>query len=121
MDLDKVLSADWRTKSGRQLVLDVLAKIKPISKYAADGGQIPLVKIERLVWTIVERYEVDVVWIFVSHDDAGMRYTVSVRSKQPGVTYKIVYGITLYEVMAKVAITMWDLIKRKIIKQKKVD
>ena len=118
MDIDKIVDADWRTASGREFVTDTLSKIKPLSKYAVDGKQIPLVKVERLIWAIVEKYKVDVVWVFVSHDDAGMRYTISIRGDQPGVTYKIVHGITLYEVFSKSAIIMWHLVKKKIAKER---
>ena len=71
-----------------------------------------------MIWAIVEKYKVDVVWVFVSHDDAGMRYTISIRGDQPGVTYKIVHGITLYEVFSKSAIIMWHLVKKKIAKER---
>lgn len=119
MTTDQLLQLDCRVAENRQTIQRALRKIKPFSKMDMDED-VPLVKIEKMLRLLLNKYQVDITWIFVSHDDENMRYTISLRDDggEGARLSQTVYGITLYEVMCKAAICTWSLAKRGILKER---
>lgn len=120
MTTDQLLQLDCRVDENRRTLQKALRKIKPFSK-VPDGKDVPLVKIEKMLRLMLNKYQVDVTWILVSHDDENMRYTISLRddSKQDLRLSQTVYGITLYEVMCKAVICTWSMVKKGVLKERR--
>lgn len=119
MTTDQLLQLDCRVAENCRTIQKALRKMKPFSKVDM-GEDVPLVKIEKMLRLMLSKYQVDITWIFVSHDDENMRYTISLRDDGgEGGLSQTVYGITLYEVMCKAAICIWSLAKRGILKERR--
>lgn len=119
MTTDQLLQLDCRVAENRRTIQKALRKMKPFSKVDM-GEDVPLVKIEKMLRLLLNKYQVDITWIFVSHDDENMRYTISLRddSGEGAHLSQTVYGITLYEVICKAVICIWSLAKRGILKER---
>lgn len=119
MTTDQLLQLDCRVAENRRTIQKALRKMRPFSKVAIDED-VPLVKIEKMLRLMLNKYQVDITWIFVSHDDENMRYTISLRDDggEGARPLQTVYGITLYEVMCKTAICIWSLVKKRILKER---
>lgn len=120
MTTDQLLQLDCRVDENHRTIQKALRKMKPFSKLAMDED-VPLVKIEKMLRLMLNKYRVDITWILVSHDDENMRYTISLRDDggEGARLSQTVYGITLYEVMCKAAICIWSLAKRGILKERR--
>lgn len=120
MTTDQLLQLDCRVDENRRTIQKALRKMKPFSKLTMDED-VPLVKIEKMLRLMLSKYQVDITWIFVSHDDENMRYTISLRDDggEGARLSQTVYGITLYEVMCKAVICIWSLAKRGILKERR--
>lgn len=119
MTTDQLLQLDCRVAENRRTIQKALRKMRPFSKVDM-GEDVPLVKIEKVLRLMLNKYQVDITWIFVSHDDENMRYTISLRDDGGEGTRPLqtIYGITLYEVMCKTAICIWSLVKKGILKER---
>lgn len=111
MKTKQILELDCRIQKNREAVQRALRCIKPLAK-CNPQCDVPLDKVEKLVRLMLNKYQAEIVWIFVSHDDENMLYTISLRGVSATEQYQPVYGITLYEVMCKCAIYMWSLVKQ---------
>lgn len=118
MTTDQLLQLDCRVDENRHTIQKALRKIKPFSN-VPETQDVPLPKVEKMLKLLMERYEVDVTWILVSHDDENMLYTISLRNGKASELYQAVYGITLYEVMCKCVICAWSMVKNGVLKKRR--
>lgn len=119
MTVKEYLNSDWREKSGKKKVYDALLKIKPLEKYS-NYKRVPLDKIEKFLFICQSKYDIQMSLIYVSGTarDEGFVYTGGISNKE-GKMLETVHGIELYEVVAKGAIRIWDMIKKGEVKKRK--
>lgn len=111
--IEHILNLDYSDPKGRQAIDKVLRRIKPFKKYSMDV-QIPLEKLEKLVYLLVNKYEITPQWINLTYD-ASIKclYSVSVKTTYNHVWLGRVYAMSIYELFVKLCIKLWAEIKSK--------
>lgn len=112
MTTDQILQLDCREEDNCRIIQKALKQIKPLSK---EVGILPLEKIEKLITVLSKRYNMRVrelvpdvwsnsgetIWMAVVIDDISLQ------------TSNLVFGLSVYEALAKTAICMYSL-KEKV-------
>lgn len=112
MTTDDLLNVDYR--ENKVIIQKALLKIKPLSKYSEEE-QIPLSAIEKLIHLMCKKYKV---WIRgisfdpTSNDDYDVLRCEIINENDLSLI-RYIYGICIYEIMAKSAILVWSEIKNK--------
>lgn len=115
MTTNQVINLDCREKENQEIIQKVLRQIKPLSRYS-DEEDIPFNAIEKAITVMCKKYTMRVhsltpdVW---SSDE----YTIWKAWLINDTNLKsidTVYGITLYEVFAKIAIRLYAEVKKGI-------
>lgn len=111
--IEHILNLDYSDPQGRQAIDKVLRRIKPFKKYPMDV-HIPLEKLEKLVYLLVNKYEITPQWINLTYD-ASIKclYSVSVKTTYDHVWLGRVYAMSIYELFVKLCIKLWEEIKSK--------
>ena len=113
MKTEQILSLDYRKEETKEIIQKVLRKIKPLSKYSEEYGDIPLEAIEKLIRVLFQKYEITPQWMSMSlHESAVNVYTIGVKTTTDHRWLGNVSGMCLYEVFAKLAIKMYSEIKQ---------
>lgn len=120
MKTNDILQLDYREEESKKIIQKVLKQIKPLSKYSDD--EIPLDAIEKAIKIMCTKYQVKIrnilqdVW---SNKKNGIwRCDIMI----DGTIYDslgVVYGITMYELLAKTAILIYSEIKKERLKVRK--
>lgn len=114
MTINEIVNLDCREDENNKIIQKYLKKIKPLSKYK-DIEDVPIYKIEKVIKVLSKKYSIrirdispdiwsneeEIIWIVTLIDDNNLHIC------------GIIYGISLYEVLAKTAVYMY-LIKNKI-------
>lgn len=109
----QVLQLDCRKKENEKIIQKVLRQIKPLSKYSEE--EVPFWAIEKAITVMSKKYNMRVrefsadVW--ANKDETIWRATVV---NETSLTSVMVYGISLYEVFAKVAILMYSNVRHGV-------
>lgn len=112
MTTNQVLQLDCRKEENVKIIQKVLRQIKPLSKYS-DEEEVPLWAIEKATTVMTKKYNMRIrefypdVWS--SKDNTIWRAIVT---DERDLTTICIYGISLYEVFAKVAIQMYSLVRK---------
>ena len=115
MTTKQIINLDYREKENQEIIQKVLRQIKPLSRYS-DEEEIPFSAIEKAVTVMCKKYMMRVnqlvpdVWANDEHtiwrawliDDTNLK------------TIDNVYGVTLYELFAKIAIRLYAEVKKGI-------
>ena len=115
MTTKQVINLDCREEKNQEIIQKVLRQIKPLSKYS-DECDIPFSALEKVITIMCKKYMMRLnqlvpdVWSNEGHtiwrawliNDSNLK------------TIDDVYGITLYEVFAKVAIRLYAEVKSGI-------
>lgn len=119
MGIKEIMRADFRTESGRETVNEALLKIAPLEKYA-KYDRVPLEKIEKLLFKCQKKYDVRLTIVYISSSarDESFVYSGGI-SDLKGNMIDTVHGIEVYELFAKSAIKIWNMIKKKEVKRRK--
>lgn len=118
MTTSEVMNLDCRKEENQEIIQKVLRQIKPLSRYS-DECAIPLEAIEKAIVVMSKKYRMRVrdfsadVW---SNDDHTIWRAILINETNLR-TIDMVYGITLYEVFAKVAIRLYAEVKKGIPKR----
>lgn len=118
MTTKEVMNLDYRKEENREIIQRVLRQIKPLSR-CSDECEIPFEAIEKAIFVMSKKYEMRVrdlmpdVWSNESH--AIWRATLVNETNLK--TIDTVFGITLYEVFAKVAIRLYAEVKKGMSKR----
>lgn len=110
MTINQILNLDCREPEGVEIIQEYLREIKPLAKYEIDV-YVPLYKIEKVITILSKKYNIrirdiipdiwsnesETIWKVVLIDDRNLN--------QVG----IIYGLSLYEVVAKTAIYMYAI------------
>ena len=113
MTTKEVMNLDCRKEENKEIIQKVLRKIKPLSRYS-DEDEIPFEAIEKAITVMSKKYNVRVrelipdVWSNEKH--TIWRATLVNETKLKA--FDTVFGITLYEVFAKVAIRLYSEVKK---------
>ena len=118
MTTKEVMNLDCRKEENRKIIQKVLKQIKPLSRYS-DEEEIPFEAIEKAIVVMSKKYNMRVreftpdVWS--NKDHTIWRATLINETNYK--TIDNVFGITLYEVFAKIAIRLYTEVKRGISKR----
>lgn len=115
MTTKEIINLDYREKENQEIIQKVLKQIKPLSKYS-DECEIPFSAIEKAITVMCKKYMMRVnnltpdVWSNKTHT-IWRAWLVNETNLK---TIDEVYGITLYEVFAKIAIRLYAEVKKGI-------
>ena len=110
MTMDDIVNLDCRKEGNNEIIQKYLKKIKPLAKYKGIEN-VPIYKIEKVIVVLSKKYNVrvrefapdfwsndeEVIWRAILVDDRDLKQV------------DIVFGLSLYEVVAKTAIYMYSL------------
>lgn len=113
MKTSQILDLDFRKEENKKIIQKVLRKIKPLSRFS-DEEIIPIEMLEKTICTLVQKYEIEHQWINVTYleTNSGI-YSVGVKSRVNHEWLGNVYGICIYELLAKLTIKLYSEIKSK--------
>lgn len=118
MTTKEILNLDCRIKENKETIQKVLRKIKPLSK-CSDEYDIPIEAIEKAITVMCKKYT-----LYISNlssdtqsNEKNLIWSTSVRNDKTFECIAFIYGITLYELLAKIAIAMYAEIKKGISKR----
>lgn len=113
MTTNEVINLDYREKKNKIIIQKVLRKIKPLSKYP-DGSEIPLNDLEKVITIISKKYPLRVRELYpdIWSNDKLIIWKATLMNET---TFKVigsVYGVSIYEVFAKIVIKLYSEIKK---------
>ena len=119
MKTKDILQLDCTKEENKKIIQKVLKQIKPLSKYSED--EIPIDAIDKAIKIMCTKYQVKIRNIL--QDIWGNRKYNIWRCDVmiDGTIYDnlgTVYGITMYEVLAKVAILIYSEIKKERLEER---
>lgn len=113
MTTKEIMNLDCRNEKSRATIQKVLRQIKPLSKYS-DESDIPLDAIEKAISVMCKKYIMNVrdltPDVFGNHEHTIWRATI-VNDKNFKVIENV-YGVSLYETLAKIAIRLYAEVKK---------
>ena len=115
MTTNEVMNLDCRKEENKEIIQKVLRQIKPLSKYS-DECDIPFEAIEKAITVMCKKYMMRLndlspdVWSNKDHTIWRAWLINDTNLK----TIDMVFGITLYEVLAKTAIKLYAEVKKGI-------
>lgn len=124
MTTQQILNLNTRINpEGNEIIQKALRKIKPLSKYEDVKEDIPLELVEKVIHTIVSKYNIGVQWI--NHESRMMipevYWSVSIKTTDNHKWVCSIQGATMYELLAKTAIKMYIMVKNDEVTVKDVD
>lgn len=118
MKTEEIINLDYRKEESKEIIQKVLRKIKPLSKYSDE--KVPLEAIEKVVKIITEKYEIEPQWMGMFYKkDVRLIYSIGIKTSISGEWLGTIYGISVYEVFAKLAIKMYAEVKSGKIAERK--
>jgi hypothetical protein len=115
MTTKQVINLDYQEEKNKEIIQKVLRQIKPLSRYS-DEEEIPFSALEKAISVMCKKYMMRVnqlvpdVWANDTHTIWRAWLVNDTNLK----TIDDVYGITLYEVFAKIAIRLYAEVKKGI-------
>lgn len=108
MTINQILNLDCTREGSCEVIFEYLKKIKPLSKYR-DIDDIPFYMIEKVVGKLSKKYNMKVRSIVpdIYSNDKEMLWIAYVMDDRTLKQLEIIYGLSLHEVLAKVAIYMY--------------
>lgn len=112
MTTEQLLNLKYESEAGKQKLQKALRKIKPFAKDPVDE-QIPMEKLEKVVYLYLTTYEVTMQWISFALFDGNSKptYQASFKRADDHSWLGNVYGQTAYELWIKMAIKLFSDIK----------
>lgn len=114
MTTKQILELDCRTEENKKVIQRVLRQIKPLSRYSVEQP-VPLEAIEKAITVMSKKYDMAVrEFILDSQSNGkGTIWMANVVGSTDMGTISLVYGLGVYEVLAKVAVCMYAQVKRR--------
>lgn len=112
MTTSEIMNLDFRKEESQEIIQRVLRKIKPLAKYS-DEETIPLEMLEKVVRVVCLKYSVHVHYITQSihANDKETIWSATLISDTDMKDIDKVYGISMYELFAKMAIKLHSLVR----------
>lgn len=114
MKTNSILELDCRDEDNMEVIQEVLRQLKPLSKYS-DDEIIPIEALEKVIRIMTRKYLVRIrsimpdIWANKEYDIWRCEVVNDHNLELIG----NVYGVSLYEVMAKTAILIYSQIKKE--------
>lgn len=115
MTTNEIINLDYREIKNQKIIQKVLKQIKPLSKYS-DESEIPITALEKAITIMCKKYCMrirDIVPDVLSNDKSIIWKATLINE----INLKVidtVYGISLYEVFAKITIRLYAQVKKGI-------
>ena len=115
MTTKEIINLDYRKEENQETIQKVLRKIKPLSRYS-DECEIPLSALEKVITIMCKKYCLRVreltpdVWA----NDSETIWRATLSNDSDFSVIDKVYGISLYEVFAKITIRLYSEVKKGI-------
>lgn len=113
MKTEEILNIDCRKKGGREKVESFLLKVKPLKKRIKDGEEITHEVLEVVLHGISAKYGYCVKQIAPYYEDGRFVFfkgDVMKREANINVWKGTVYGVTMWELIAKTIIKIYDCV-----------
>lgn len=117
MTTKDILELDFRDAKSHVIMQKVLKKIGPLAKVQDD--EVKIEKLEKLLFLFQKKYFVEIMWVFMSHEDDQPLYTISIKDSFHDMIIGCVHGITLYEVVSKAVVAIWSQVKAERVRNRK--
>lgn len=114
MTTKQILNLDCRKREDQEKIQKVLRQIKPLSRYS-DGCDIPLYAIEKVITIICKKYGMRIREIIpdMHGNEQNIIWEATLQSEKNFKNIGCVYGISMYELLAKAAILMYAEVKKR--------
>lgn len=115
MTTKQIINLDYRKEENQEIIQRVLRKIKPLSRYSEEYD-VPFEAIMKAITVMCKKYCMqvrDITPDFWSNND-HIIWRATLINETNYKTIERVYGISLYEVFAKVAIQLYTEVKKGI-------
>lgn len=115
MTTKEIINLDYRKEENKEIIQKVLRQIKPLSKYP-DGCDIPFHDLEKAVTVMCKKYKMRVNQLIpdIQANDKSVVWRAWLLNETNLKTIDMVYGISLYEVLAKISIRLYAEIRKGI-------
>ena len=119
MRVRDILQLDCREEENKEVIQNMLKKIKPFSKYEDEDVEIS--KIEKFIGVAVKKYDLyvrDIMFASIVTDNNEILYNLHLYRESDLQIICEIYGCELYELMAKTAIYIYALIKNEKVRKR---
>ena len=122
MKISEIINLDFTVKANREKIQDKLKEMKVFEKYS-DEQEIPISAIEKAIKVMSVKYYIRVQGIYsdVWANEKRIVWNCKVLSEENLSNLSNIYGICIYEVLAKSCIVMYSMIKLKKVQRRKED
>lgn len=112
MTTSEIINLDFRKKENQEIIQRVLRKIKPLAK-CSEEEIVPLEMLEKVVHNICLKYKVHVDEISpnIHANDEETIWCVTLKNEIDFEEVSIVFGISIYELFAKMVIKLYSWIR----------
>lgn len=119
MNIETLLSIDYRAESSKKFLQKTLLKIKPLEKYS-NYDKVPLEKIEKLLFKLQQKYDVNIALIYTSGkaNNDFFVYSGGISKDSANKIICAVHAVEIYELFAKMLIKVWDMKKKGELKKR---
>lgn len=114
MHLEDIMNLNFEDDKSYEIMQKVLKKIKAFSKYE----EVSLEQLEKFATKIVYKYDVSFQWIMISKNNNNLLYSLSMKRDSNGDWLGTVYGISLYELFAKLNVKLYSMVKNEEVKKR---
>ena len=116
MNTKQIMELDFRKEESKEIIQKVLKQIKPLSRYS-DEYEIPLNAIEKALFVMYHKYGYGIQYATPSFNSNDKNIVWNVRimrmKKDSQKILDTVYGISIYEAMAKATIRIYTEIRKR--------
>lgn len=122
MTTNEIMNLDFRKEESQKIIQRVLRKIKPLAK-CSDEETIPLEMLEKVIRVVCLKYDVHVQYITqdVHANDKETIWCAALVRDTSMKDIDKVYGISIYELFAKMAVKLHSLIRGEKLELRKPD
>lgn len=112
MTTNQILNLDCREEENKEIIQKVLRQIKPLSRFS-DEEEIPIEALEKAITIMCKKYNIRIrdispdIW----SADKKIIWRANIISDKNLMSRGNVYGISMYEVLAKSAIKLYSEIR----------
>ena len=117
MTTNQILSLDYREEENKKIIQKVLRQIKPLSRYS-DEEEIPIEALEIAITVMCKKYDIRIKDISPDIWSADKRiiWRACIISDKNLAMRGNVYGISMYEVLAKSTVKLYSDVRLGIAK-----
>ena len=119
MRVRDILQLDYKEEENKEVIQNMLKKIKPFSKY--EDEDVEMSKIEKFIGVATKKYDLyvrDIMFASIVTDNNEILYNLHLYRESDLQIICEIYGCELYELMAKTAIYIYALIKNEKVRKR---